>query len=394
MRAPRRRRVALRRPHDRPRRRRAGPARPSPPTTARRARPPLAARVRFPRSTICRRATPAKPFLVWACRCAVRRRGRRRPRRTGCASEADAAASSAGAAAGQRAVSLGVAGLPGRPERRFPTRRRCCGCAGSSAALHAPRVVAVVGARAASRQGLEIAAAIGGELAAAGVVVVSGLARGIDTAAHRAALDAGGLQRRACSGRDSTGSIRPSTRGWPTRSPSAARWSASARPGAPPLPHHFPLRNRIISGLRRGHRRRRGVREERLAHHRRGGARPGPRGDGRARARWPPGRHRGAHALLRDGATLVERADDVMAALGWATPAAGGRPAAAARSRRWPPNSASIRRPTSSTPTTCAAATGWPAARVCARLGALEIAGAIQRVGGGRFVGSRNRVLT
>ena len=40
------------------------------------------------------------------------------------------------------------------------------------------------------------------------------------------------------------------------------------------------------------------------------------------------------------------------------------------------------------------AATGWPAALACARLGALEIAGVIQRVGGGRFVGSRTRVLT
>ena len=40
------------------------------------------------------------------------------------------------------------------------------------------------------------------------------------------------------------------------------------------------------------------------------------------------------------------------------------------------------------------AATGWAVAEVCARLGALEIAGRIHAVGGGRFVGSRNRVLT
>jgi predicted Rossmann fold nucleotide-binding protein DprA/Smf involved in DNA uptake len=41
-----------------------------------------------------------------------------------------------------------------------------------------------------------------------------------------------------------------------------------------------------------------------------------------------------------------------------------------------------------------ATATGWPPGLVCAKLGALEIAGRIQRVGGGRYVGSRNRVLT
>lgn len=41
-----------------------------------------------------------------------------------------------------------------------------------------------------------------------------------------------------------------------------------------------------------------------------------------------------------------------------------------------------------------AVATGWPMARVNSRLAALEIEGRIQRIGGGRFMGSRNRVLT
>ncbi|MFM8534320.1 MAG: DNA-processing protein DprA, partial [Acidimicrobiia bacterium] len=53
--------------------------------------------------------------------------------------------------------------------------------------------VAVIGARAASREGLIAAGEIAGDLARAGVVVIGGLARGVDSAAHHAALEAGGL---------------------------------------------------------------------------------------------------------------------------------------------------------------------------------------------------------
>ena len=53
-------------------------------------------------------------------------------------------------------------------------------------------MVAIVGARAASREGMAAAEAIAGDLARAGIVVASGLARGIDAAAHAGALDAGG----------------------------------------------------------------------------------------------------------------------------------------------------------------------------------------------------------
>jgi DNA processing protein len=60
-------------------------------------------------------------------------------------------------------------------------------------ALLAGPVVAIVGARACSSYGRAVARALGRELAAAGLVVVSGMARGIDGEAHRGALDAGGL---------------------------------------------------------------------------------------------------------------------------------------------------------------------------------------------------------
>jgi DNA processing protein len=64
--------------------------------------------------------------------------------------------------------------------------------AGDISLVHAPRRVAIVGAREASTEGIRRAARLATELVEAGVVVVSGLAAGIDRAAHEAALKAGG----------------------------------------------------------------------------------------------------------------------------------------------------------------------------------------------------------
>lgn len=108
--------------------------------------------------------------------------------------------------------------------------------------------VAVVGSRKATTYGLSAAQKLARELAEAGVTVVSGLALGIDCAAHKAALEAGGatLAVLGC-GIDSC---------YPRRNaflvPKILESGAivSELPvGAPPLPHHFPMRNRIISGL-------------------------------------------------------------------------------------------------------------------------------------------------
>lgn len=109
--------------------------------------------------------------------------------------------------------------------------------------------VAVVGARACSDYGLAAARWFAGALAARGFAIVSGLALGVDGAAHRAALDVGGITLAVLgSGLD---------RLYPR---CHRQLAASARagggclisefpPAAPPKPFHFPIRNRIISGL-------------------------------------------------------------------------------------------------------------------------------------------------
>jgi DNA processing protein len=108
--------------------------------------------------------------------------------------------------------------------------------------------VAVVGARACSPYGAQVARRIGGELAAAGLVVVSGLARGIDGEAHRGALEAGGLTVAVLGcGID---------RDYPAAHAELARRIrerglivSEYEPGVEPAPWRFPARNRIIAGL-------------------------------------------------------------------------------------------------------------------------------------------------
>jgi DNA processing protein len=118
---------------------------------------------------------------------------------------------------------------------------------GQVEALAAPGV-AMVGARAASAYGLRTAERLAAELAAAGLVIVSGLARGIDAAAHRGALAAGGrtVAVQAC-GPDR---VYPQAhRRLAQRIAVRGALMGELPPGAPPLPAHFPLRNRLISGL-------------------------------------------------------------------------------------------------------------------------------------------------
>jgi len=108
--------------------------------------------------------------------------------------------------------------------------------------------VAIVGARAATQYGLNIALQLGEGLARAGFVVVSGLARGIDAAAHRGALRAGGstVAVMAC-GPDE---VYPPEHADLLGEILENGTSITEFPlGEKPLPFHFPLRNRLISGL-------------------------------------------------------------------------------------------------------------------------------------------------
>jgi DNA processing protein len=108
--------------------------------------------------------------------------------------------------------------------------------------------VAVVGARACSGYGASVARSLARELAAAGLVVVSGLARGIDAEAHRGALEAEGTTVAVLGcGID---------RDYPAAHAELARRVAAAglivseyAPGVEPAPWRFPARNRIVAGL-------------------------------------------------------------------------------------------------------------------------------------------------
>jgi DNA processing protein len=110
--------------------------------------------------------------------------------------------------------------------------------------------VAVVGARAATAAGRALARSMAGDLAAWGATVVSGLARGIDTAAHEGALDAAGrtVAVLGC-GLDRT--YPPENERLAGRIADAGAVVSEFPLGTPPLPDHFPRRNRVIAGWSR-----------------------------------------------------------------------------------------------------------------------------------------------
>jgi DNA processing protein len=111
--------------------------------------------------------------------------------------------------------------------------------------------VAIVGSRRGSLYGLQTAERLAADLGARGVTVVSGLARGVDTAAHRGALDAGG-RTLAVLGSGVDVVYPPENRGLSDEIANAGALVSQFPMGTAPLPHHFPARNRVIAGLTLG----------------------------------------------------------------------------------------------------------------------------------------------
>lgn len=180
--------------------------------------------------------------------------------------------------------------------------------------MDAQKTIAIVGTRKATEHGKSIAQEISRDLAAHGLVIVSGLAAGIDTAAHEAALSAGGKTVAIVGhGLDIV---------YPATNKSLAKKIAqngaivSEYPlGTVPLPYRFLERNRIVSGLSRA--------IVVIEAPEKSGA--------RATARFAleqnreifvvPGavnnpNYKGSHKLIREGATLVENAADILEILG------------------------------------------------------------------------------
>ncbi|HET6724799.1 MAG TPA: DNA-processing protein DprA [Gammaproteobacteria bacterium] len=177
-------------------------------------------------------------------------------------------------------------------------------------ALLAEPQLAIVGSRNPTHAGREIAADFASHLARAGLVITSGLALGIDGAAHRGALDSGGATIAVCgTGLDRIYPARHRTLGRDIVAHGAI--VSEYPPGTRPLRHHFPERNRLVSGMSLGvlvveaAQRSGSLISARLASE-----------QGREVFAIPGSIHNplahGCHRLIRDGAKLVETAADVL----------------------------------------------------------------------------------
>src|SRR5215470_1594323 len=173
--------------------------------------------------------------------------------------------------------------------------------------------VAIVGSRTATSYGLAAAERLAAELAARGITVVSGLARGIDSAAHRGALRAGG-RTIAVLGSGVDVIYPPENRRLAREIESHGAVLSQFAPGTRPLAGHFPARNRVIAGLSLG------VVVVEAAERSGSLITAGLAGDLGREVMAVPGpvtsaQSVGAHRLIQDGAALVQTWDDVVGML-------------------------------------------------------------------------------
>ena len=252
---------------------------------------------------------------------------------------------------------------------------------GQASALDAV-AVAIVGSRAGSPYALAVAERLAADLATRGIVIVSGLARGVDSAAHRGALSAHGSTIGVLgSGADI---IYPAEhKALAAEMIERGALMSELPAGTHPLPPFFPMRNRIISGLSRA--------VVVVEAGEKSGSLITARSaleQGRDVLAVPGnvlgGRNRGGHALLRDGAKIVETADDILEELGFgprlAFPtsngmAEGGDPVLGCLT---PGESCDVDQ--------IAERSGLTIATLLPRLIDLELRGIVRRAGGGRFM--------
>jgi DNA processing protein len=242
--------------------------------------------------------------------------------------------------------------------------------------------VAIVGSRAATPYALEVAGRLGGELADRGVLVVSGLARGADGAAHRGCLAAGGATV-AVLGCGLDIIYPPEHRELATSLCRDGALVSELGPGAPPLPEHFPLRNRLISGISlavvvvEANEKSGSLITARYAleHGRDVMAVPGS---------VLGGRNRGSHALLKDGAKVVESADDILEELGW--PALREAPEISSKSLKTDPLLANLTPGETYSLDEMSATLGLAGSKLLPRLTEWEMRGQLVRVAGGRYI--------
>lgn len=247
------------------------------------------------------------------------------------------------------------------------------------------RALAMVGSRNPTPQGLQDARGFARAFAEAGVTVVSGLALGIDGAAHEGALDGAAPGAVATIAVVGTGLDRV----YPKRHLALAHRIAergmivSEYPlGSPPLQHHFPRRNRLIAALSQGTL----VVEAAVQSGSLITARLAAE-QGREVFAIPGSIHapqsRGCHALLRQGAKLVESAQDVLEDLRFVLPAAPAPQADEAPEGEHPLLAALGHAPMGLD--ALIARTGIPAPLLQAQLLELELAGQVARLPGGLF---------
>jgi DNA processing protein len=241
-----------------------------------------------------------------------------------------------------------------------------------------PGAVAIVGSRGASREGRSLARGMARDLAAGGLVVVSGLARGIDTAAHEGALDARDGRTVAVLGSALDRIYPPENAGLADRIAARGALVSEFAFGTGPLPGHFPRRNRVIAALCRGT-----VVVEAAA---RSGALITARyalEEGREVMAVPGHPNdrgaEGTNALLRDGAALVRGAPDVASELGLVLVPAAPQDVAGGLLAAFRPD----------VPTTLddlCARSGRPPAELLAELSMLELQARVRRLPGALYL--------